>query len=75
MSTIYLITIGTHDWDEYDGFVVIAEDEQQAMEIIIDSMYDYKRSNWYEYKDQITIDEIGTSDREPQIALGSFNAG
>lgn len=65
---IYHIVFEDCDYDEYDSFVVIAEDEKQAMELIKD------RSP--AGCDLESISDIGVSHRtDSEVVLGSFNAG
>lgn len=53
------------DYDEYDSFVVRAEDEESA----------YKVCDYYHCdKKHATVTEVNTSG-EAMIILGSFNAG
>ena len=52
-------------WDEYDSFVVRAENKENALKVI--DQYDFRVDN-------TNIIEI-TLDGEEKIILGSFNAG
>lgn len=65
---IYHIVFDGCDYDEYDSFVVIAEDEKQAMELI-------KNLSPVGY-DVESISDIGVSNKsDSEVVLGSFNAG
>lgn len=65
---IYHIVFTGHDYDEYDAFVVIAENEESA-KAMIES--DIPRNESIE-----SISCIGVSNKsESEIVLGSFNAG
>lgn len=65
---IYHIKFTGHDYDEYDSFVVIADDYPSALGLIDESI------PYGESVDEITC--IGTSNEtEPRVVLGSFNAG
>lgn len=65
---IYHICFTGCDYDEYDSFVVIAKDEEQAIEQIKDSI------PYGEFVESVLC--VGVTDEtEPRIVLGSFNAG
>lgn len=70
---IYLITLKECDYDQYDSFVVIAEDKDRAWKLIrIEHSQD---SNIYTENIE-EIREIGISNTvKEEIVLGSFNAG
>ena len=69
---IYLINLKKCDYDEYDAFVVIAEDENKAWEFI-KREYPYTNINDDNLK---SVDEIGITDSIiERTVLGSFNAG
>lgn len=60
------------DWDEYDAFVVIAIDEQDAVDISHAECREYGG----EFRiDNTDITEIIPFDDKRGIVLGSFNAG
>ena len=59
-------------WDEYEGFVVKADSEERALEIIKEET----RRDFDFYKDKLKINLVGyTIDSEECILLESFNAG
>ena len=65
---IYHIVFTGNDYDEYDSFVVVAEDDKSALELIENSI------PYGESVDKITC--IGISfETEPRVVIGSFNAG
>lgn len=65
---IYHIVFTGCDYDEYDAFVVIAENEEKAKELIKSSIPCNESIE--------SISKIGVSDKsESEIVLGSFNAG
>lgn len=65
---IYHIVFDGCDYDEYDSFVVIAEDEKQAMELI--------KNLSPAGHDVESISDIGVSNKsDSEVVLGSFNAG
>ena len=60
------------DWDEYDAFVVIARDEQDAVHLSHAECGEYGG----EFRsDNTSVTEITPSDAQRGIVLGSFNAG
>ncbi|HEU5187926.1 MAG TPA: hypothetical protein VFT87_05505 [Candidatus Saccharimonadales bacterium] len=72
---IYLVERkGDPDWDEYFGFVVIAESEEHAKQITFkEHDPDYEFSGWTR---EVNVEDIGISHREqPRIVQGSFNSG
>lgn len=65
---IYHIKFTGHDYDEYDSFIVIARDKEDALELIKSSI------PYGESVDNIIC--IGVSkETEARFVLGSFNAG
>lgn len=63
---IYLVErTDSVDYDEYDSFVVVAENEEKAVEICSDSMFT---------KFNTKVEEV-MADAEERIILGSYNAG
>ena len=68
---IYLLQRkGTVAYDQYDGFVVIANTPNEALSLCED-IYGWTT------RDKINVSEIGIAQKndEPRIVLGSFNAG
>lgn len=65
---IYHIVFTGNDYDEYDSFVVIDENEEKAKELIESDI---------PFNESIeSISSIGVSHKsESEIVLGSFNAG
>lgn len=62
---IYLVRrTDENDWDEYDAFVVVAENENEALSIARDSA---GHGKWGKVS-EVNPDKKG-------IVLGSFNAG
>jgi hypothetical protein len=74
---LYLVERDDWGYDEYDGFVVAANTEEEAM-ALINKEHDPERnfSDWPNVGNK-TIEKIGTTDSytEPEIILDSFNAG
>lgn len=65
MLKVYLIESENWDYDDYDSFIVIAENEQKAIELVKDSFK----------ADQGTLTAKEISLQEECVVLGSFNAG
>lgn len=59
-------------WDEYDSFVVVAKDEEQALDIVLTSNYDGGPPDCW-IRDLVKVSEVDLSGAG--IVLGSFNAG
>jgi hypothetical protein len=63
------------DYDEYDSFVVRAETEQEARELLIN---EHARDNYFNPWTRVHADVVCaelTMDGPTEIILGSFNAG
>ena len=76
---IYEVSLKEHDYDEYDGWVVIAENEEEVKELC-GIKKEPEKDRWQEnlFEDNIDyIKEIGNahSNMEKGIVLGSYNAG
>lgn len=79
MKKIYLVTVEECRYDEYDGMVVIANNEQEAIEMCKAEDYE-SNSAWgsdgfVKYQGKITAKEIDLNTNNSQIILTSFNAG
>lgn len=82
---LYLISQDINDdYDTYDSAVVAAESEDDARTIHPDrKIGDWVKLDWwsenlwlkYSDIDKITVELIGTTDRERGVVLASFNAG
>ncbi len=74
---IYLVertkTVG---YDQYDAFVVTAKSGIEAMELLI-AQYKPQLNAYSPWSKDAKAELIGTTDKyiEPEIILGSFNAG
>jgi len=72
---IFKIEFHKVDWDQYDSFVVIANNHVEVIDLIKNK---YPDSEWREvdFSGGYKISEIKLDDiKEPTIILGSFNAG
>lgn len=65
MLKVYLVESEDWDYNNYDSFVVVAENEEKAIELVKD---DFK-------EDQGTLTAKEISLQEESVVLGSFNAG
>lgn len=76
MKNIYLITLRDFDWDEFIGWVVVAENIPEALKICdIKKTREEAGNNQYE-KNIEKIKQIGTTfETESKIILNSYNAG
>lgn len=75
---IYLVSrIGEHDYDEYDAFVVHAEDEYKAKLVKDLDEPDNNYGSWVNKVEDLEVEYLGeNTERKTQgIILGSFNAG
>ena len=65
MLKVYLVESEDWDYNNYDSFVVVAENEEKAIELVKDS--------FKEDQGALTAKEVGL--QEESVVLGSFNAG
>ena len=63
---VYSIWTNKWDYDEFDGFVVVAKDEKSALEMVIGSFNEWQR-------DSIHVEEVDLT--MEYVVLESFNAG
>lgn len=80
MKNIYLLKLKDWRYDEYEGWVVIAENEEEVIKLCeIYSTAEEARKHWRynQYKDNIEeIKLIGTTEQEDsEIVLSSYHAG
>ncbi len=67
---IYLVSIDSCDYDEYDAFVVVANTVDEARSIC------FNTSNQAAFKEaDVTYLGESISEAGPHVVLGSFNAG
>ena len=78
MKKIYLVTVEEYDYDEYDGMVVIANNEQEAIEMCKAENYESDIAlgceGFVKEQGKITAKEINLNTNNSQIILTSFNA-
>jgi hypothetical protein len=82
MKKIYLIKLKEYGYDEYDGWIVIADNEEEVLKLceIKETEQEVSKKRCYEsnrFKDNIEeIKFLGnTKIKESQIVLSSYNAG
>ncbi len=69
---IYKVTADNYDYDQFDAFIVRAENEEAAKEMAL-YRADYRHIG-NDYQGWSHVEEILT-EGESEIILGSFNAG
>ena len=60
------------DYDEYDGFVIIADTAKEARKMCLTG--DEGKYRWLRPK-RSSVRKIGETKLKPQVVLASFNAG
>lgn len=73
MKKVYLVQAEKCNYDQFDGVVVIADDEQEALELCKNNYYG--GSFFEEDQGKITIKEIDLKSSTSSVILTSFNAG
>ena len=68
---IYLIEFENHDYDEYNSFVVSAENKKDAIKVLKEVIHIEHSIPWTA---KYSIKEIKSGGKR-RIILGSFNAG
>jgi ribosomal protein L20A (L18A) len=63
---VYSVIADKWDYDMYDEFVVVAKDEESALEMVIGSFHELQRSS-------VHVEEVDLTTEH--MVLGSFNAG
>lgn len=70
---IFKVTFNEYDYDQYDSFIVVAENEEDAVKVIEEG---YPRNDQYsgvDWSKGYTVEEVLPIERG--TVLGSFNAG
>ena len=79
MKKIYLVEVEECSYDQYDSMVVIANNEQEAIEMCKAEDYESDVSwgcdGFVKEQGKITAKEIDLNTNNSQIILTSFNAG
>ena len=63
---VYNVWTNKWDYDDYDAFVVVAENEDKALELVKNEFDEYQLP-------YINVDEVDLTTE--QVVLGSYNAG
>ena len=72
---IYLVTLKEFDYDQYRGFVVIADNKADALKVC-DCDVVTPRSYDNRYKDNVeSVVCIGSTNKKKTLVLSDFNAG
>lgn len=79
MKKVYLVTVEEYGYDEYDSMVVIANNEQEAIDLCKSEDYETAKTGWLsdgfvKAQGKITATEIDLT-KDSQVILKSFNAG
>lgn len=79
MKKIYLVEVEEYGYDQYDSMVVIANNEQEAINLCKSEDYESATSSLFSdgfirMQGKITATEIDLT-KDSQIILKSFNAG
>ena len=79
MKKIYLVEVEECGYDEYDSMIVIANNEQEAIDLCKSEDYETAESGWLsdgfiKAQGKITATEIDLT-KDSQVILKSFNAG
>ena len=79
MKKVYLVTVEEYGYDEYDSMVVIANNEQEAIDLCKSEDYETAKTSWLSVgfvkaQGKITATEIDLT-KDSQVILKSFNAG
>lgn len=73
---IYLVSrIDSIDYDQFDSFVIVANNKEEALHL--KKLNEDNYGTWTDSYDNLEILEIGISTKykKAEIILGSFNAG
>lgn len=63
---VYSIIADKWDYDMYDEFVVVAKNENSALEMVVEAFNEWQR-------DSLRVEEVDLTTEH--MVLGSFNAG
>lgn len=73
MKKVYKISFNKNDYDQFDAFIVLAENEEEVISIV---EKEHPKRDWadVDWDGGFKIEEVDF-ECESQILLGSFNAG
>lgn len=72
MKKIFIVKPERVDWDQYDGVVVLAESEEEA--IVLGQRYFYTSEDDYTDQGKVSAEEIDLNGSS-EVIFTSFNAG
>lgn len=72
MKKIFIVTPERVDWDQYDGVVVLAESEEEAL--ILGQEYFHTEEEYYTDQGKLSAKEIDLNGSS-EVIFTSFNAG
>lgn len=73
MKKLFLVKAETTDWDEYEGLVILADNIQEAREIV--SKGHYGDNYFLDDQGEITFTEINLNEAASGVVLESFING
>ena len=74
LRKIYLINFKKVDWDNYLGYVVVADTEEEALKFA--EVSPTKKTPWdNRFLENTEIEELGWTKKEKGVYLESYNAG
>ena len=68
---VYIVYPDRYGYDQYDGVVIVAENEMQVLEMLKDPPY--KDTYFESSQGEIHIEEVDLT--KPSVVLDSYNAG
>ena len=72
MKKIFIVKPERVDWDQYDGVVVLAESEEEAL--VLGQGYFYTSEDDYTDQGKISVEEVDLNGSS-EVIFTSFNAG
>ena len=72
MKKTFILKLNEYDYDQFDAFVVVAKNKEEAVDIV---MREYPNGEYSDcdWDSGYTVEEVDMA--ESRIILGSFNAG
>lgn len=68
---VYYVYVDDYSWDEYDAIVVVAENEDRALELAKHG--NFEESYFNKWQGEIHVEEVDLTTEH--IILASYNAG
>ena len=72
MKKIFIVKPERVDWDQYDGVVVLAENEEEA--IVLGQRYFYTSEDDYTDQGRVSAEEVDLNGSS-EVIFTSYNAG